>query len=300
MSNDDILQVQDLKDGKLDITSIAQVAMIGTNANTVLNRDGVLIDTLQGRLNKLGLQPPIPYASGITFTDATDSAKTIDTGGVIYGVLGSSRPFTTSGNFQNDLPNFYVVQNTGAIGNVRTDQDNIFIPGTTQTIPKLIILGVNVGEELIAQAIIQAQLVDDVTANAASAASAESAATSAQSTANTANDTANANADAIAALSLPSLYVTSNGKLGGVNYRAWSDGTVEQWASSVLRTGGDSANQIIALAIDMPNSSYEIQTSYDSGVGDRSPLIADNRAISQFSVVFGNNNTTFSWSVRSS
>jgi len=190
MSNDEVLQVQDLKDGKLDITTIAEVAMVGTTADTTTNREGVEIDTLQGRLNKLGFEPPLAYASGITFTGFGDSAKTIDSDGIVYGVLGSSRPFTTTGNFQNDLINFFVVQDRSEIGDVRTTQSNTYDSGTSQnfdaaTASTLSVNGVDVTTKNNSQ--------DSAIANAASLANtANNTANNANSTANTANNTANA------------------------------------------------------------------------------------------------------------
>jgi hypothetical protein len=77
-------------------------------------------------------------------------------------------------------------------GNVRTNGDNTYNSGTTQTMPRLIILGVNIGEELLAQGVIQAQLAIDVQSNAASAQAAQSTATTAINTANSANSAAQA------------------------------------------------------------------------------------------------------------
>ena len=128
----DTLQVADLVNGKLDVGSIAGVAMVGTTADTITNRDGVEIDTLEGRLKKVGFEPPVAYSAGIEFLTAADAVKSFDNGGIVYGCLASSRPFTTTGNFATDEPNFFVIQDTGGSGNVRADQSNTYAPGTTQ------------------------------------------------------------------------------------------------------------------------------------------------------------------------
>lgn len=121
----DPITVTDLENATLDVTTIAETAMVGTDADTTTNREGKVLDTLQGRLNKLGFEPPVAYTAGITFTDSQDAAKTLDESGVIYACLASSRPFTTTGNFANDLPNFFIVQDTGATA-VYAESDNTF------------------------------------------------------------------------------------------------------------------------------------------------------------------------------
>ena len=128
----DTLQVADLVNGKLDVDSLAGVAMVGTTADTITNREGVEIDTLEGRLKKVGFEPPVAYAAGIEFLTPADAVKSFDNGGIVYGCLASSRPFTTTGNFSADEPNFFVIQDTGGSGNVRADQSNTYAPGTTQ------------------------------------------------------------------------------------------------------------------------------------------------------------------------
>ena len=74
-------------------------------------RLGDQIDTLTGRLGKLGYLPPIDYASGILFT-INDNTKTIDRDGIIYAPLSSELPFTTSGVWATDSSNFFVIQNS--------------------------------------------------------------------------------------------------------------------------------------------------------------------------------------------
>ncbi len=133
------LQVADLVNGKLDVETIAGVAMVGTTADTITNRAGDVIDTLEGRLKRVGFEPPLAYAAGIEFLTPADAVKSFDNGGIVYGCLASSRPFTTTGNFAADSVNFFVVQDpTNSAGNVRTDTSNTYAPGTTQTFDKAI------------------------------------------------------------------------------------------------------------------------------------------------------------------
>ena len=134
----DTLQVADLVNGKLDVETIAEVAMVGTTEDTTTNREGVEIDTLEGRLKKVGFEPPLAYAAGIEFLTPADAVKSFDQGGIIYGCLASSRPFTTTGNFSADEPNFFVIQdNNGISGNVRNDSSNTYAPGTTQNLSSI-------------------------------------------------------------------------------------------------------------------------------------------------------------------
>jgi len=129
----DPITVTDLENATLDVTTIGEVAMVGTDADTTTNREGKTLDTLQGRINKIGYEPPVAYGAGITFQDAQDSAKTIEQSGAIYGCIPSARPFTTTGNFAADSVNFFTVQDQlGSNGNVRNDTNNTYSNGTTQ------------------------------------------------------------------------------------------------------------------------------------------------------------------------
>lgn len=180
------IQINDLENAKLNTDTLDRVAMVGTTEDRTTNRAGVVIDTIQGRLKKLGFEPPIAYASGITFSGAIDSVKTIEEAGIIYAVKPSSMPFTTTGNFSNDSANFYVTQG----GQVRTDQSNSYDAGTSQnfdaaTASELSVNGVDLTTKNNSQ--------DSAIANAESAAStANNTANNANSTANSANSTANA------------------------------------------------------------------------------------------------------------
>ena len=67
--------------------------------------------TLNGALKRLGYQPPVVYAAGITFTSNSDNTKTIERNGIVYAPLPSQIPFTTSGTWAGDDENkFFVVQ----------------------------------------------------------------------------------------------------------------------------------------------------------------------------------------------
>ena len=115
------LTITDLDNAKLDTDTISEVAMVGTTSDTTANRDGVVIDTLQGRLKKLGYLPPVAYAAAIAFL-VTDNVKTIDRNGVIYAPIPSALPFTTSGTWGgDDESKFFVIQSTGEIADLQDD-----------------------------------------------------------------------------------------------------------------------------------------------------------------------------------
>lgn len=103
------ISADDLAGLKADITTIDTV--VESPELTTTTKNGVVIDTLAGRLLQLGYLPPVTYAAGITFTDQNDLIKTIDRNGVVYAPLSSAIPFTTSGTWAGDDENkFYVVQ----------------------------------------------------------------------------------------------------------------------------------------------------------------------------------------------
>lgn len=94
--------VKQLANSGLDTVTFGQVTMAdGFTADQTTNRDGVTIDTLEGRLKKLGYEAPIPYAASIVFA-AEDRIKTVEEVGVVYAPLPSALPFTTSGTFIGD------------------------------------------------------------------------------------------------------------------------------------------------------------------------------------------------------
>lgn len=104
------VSIQQLIDAGLDTDTIEQVTMNGGfTADSTINRDNVPIDTLEGRLKKLGFDVPILYAGGIVYA-ANDRTKTVDELGVIYAPLPSALPFTTDGAFSNDAAKFFTVQ----------------------------------------------------------------------------------------------------------------------------------------------------------------------------------------------
>ncbi|MCP4927556.1 MAG: hypothetical protein GY918_00685, partial [Gammaproteobacteria bacterium] len=239
----DTLQIADLVNGKLDVGSIAGVAMVGTTSDTITNREGVEIDTLEGRLKKVGFEPPVAYSAGIEFLTPADAVKSFDQGGIIYGCLASSRPFTTTGNFAADEVNFFVIQNTSGVvqGNVRTDVNNTYAPGTTQSMPALEVNGVDFTAKNAAQ--------DQATASAASAASvADGKAVAAQSTANTANGKANTNTSSIATINARP-YVTQQGGSGNIKFRKWSDGRVEAWGTNQTITQENNTTFTLPLTL---------------------------------------------------
>jgi len=108
----DPVTIQELINAGLDADTLAQVAMSdGYTADTTTNRDAVLIDTVEGRLKKLGYDVPISYAGGIIYL-VGDRTKTIEESGAIYAPLPSALPFTTSGTFVGDDDSrFFTVQN---------------------------------------------------------------------------------------------------------------------------------------------------------------------------------------------
>jgi len=87
-----ILQLQN---AALDAETLAEVCMVGYTADTTTNRDGDVINTLQGQLKLLGYIPPIAYAGSIAFL-GTENTKTIERSGIVYAPLPSALPFTTS------------------------------------------------------------------------------------------------------------------------------------------------------------------------------------------------------------
>ncbi len=289
----DTLQIADLVNGKLDVGSIAGVAMVGTTSDTITNREGVEIDTLEGRLKKVGFEPPVAYSAGIEFLTPADAVKSFDQGGIIYGCLASSRPFTTTGNFAADEVNFFVIQNTSGVvqGNVRTDVNNTYAPGTTQnfdgaTANTLSVDGVDFTTKNAAQ--------DQATASAASAASvADGKAVAAQSTANTANGKANANTTSIATINARP-YVTQQGGSGNKKFRKWSDGRVEVWGTNQTITQEN--NTTFTLPLTLPTSNYAITVTYDDGkLANRAPVIVGNRTTTTFKVTSGNGSATISY-----
>lgn len=110
-----VVTVADLENAKLDVQTIAEVAMVGYSSDTTTNRDGDVINTLQGQLKLLGFQPPVTYAAAIVF-DAMDYTKTISYSGVVYFPDPNALPFTTTGTWvADDELKFFVVQSIGAI-----------------------------------------------------------------------------------------------------------------------------------------------------------------------------------------
>ena len=120
----DEIQIEDLQNAKLDTITIAQVTNVGTLSDTVTNRDGVIIDTLLGRLKLIGFLAPEVYAGGINFA-ANDNVKTISRNGIAYYPIPEQLPFTTSGTWAaDDETKFYVLQ-TGSTVTVAADSVSV-------------------------------------------------------------------------------------------------------------------------------------------------------------------------------
>ena len=104
----------DFDNAEIDLQTTSIVSnsktLSGAPADSTLTRLGDTVDTLNGRLKKLGYTPPIAYAASISF-GALDNVKTIEEAGVIYAPKPSALPFTTSGTFVgDDDARFFVVQ----------------------------------------------------------------------------------------------------------------------------------------------------------------------------------------------
>lgn len=100
--------IEDFDNATLNLQTIEEVSNVNYSQDTTTNRTGTVLDTLQGRLKKLGYEPPIAYAGAISFTVA-DNAKTIERNGLIYAPLASNLPFTTSGTWGGDDENDFLL-----------------------------------------------------------------------------------------------------------------------------------------------------------------------------------------------
>ena len=117
--------VQDFDNAKDDLEFVSKIANVDYTALTATNRDGVVVDTVIGRLAKLGYIPPIAYAGSILFA-INDTTKTIVRSSVVYAPLPDQLPFTTSGTWVGDDENkFFVVQDSGAITALQTNVANL-------------------------------------------------------------------------------------------------------------------------------------------------------------------------------
>lgn len=109
------LTTEDFDNAERDLKTVSAVSNSrdpDTNApiDSYNTRLGDISDTLNGRLKKIGYEPPIAYAGGISFA-LSDNVKTVDESGVIYAPLPSALPFTTSGTWVgDDDARFFVVQ----------------------------------------------------------------------------------------------------------------------------------------------------------------------------------------------
>jgi len=95
------ITVLQLQNAALDAETIAEVAMVGYTSDTTTNRDGDVVNTLQGQLKLLGYIPPVTYAGAISF-GANDRTKTVIRNGITYSPIVTALPFTTSGTWAAD------------------------------------------------------------------------------------------------------------------------------------------------------------------------------------------------------
>lgn len=103
-----VITESDLAGLKSDLQTINDV--VESPDLTTTTKSGREVDTLTGALTKLGYQPPVAYAGGISFT-GSDGTKTIERNGIVYAPLPSALPFTTSGTWAaDDEDKFFVVQ----------------------------------------------------------------------------------------------------------------------------------------------------------------------------------------------
>jgi hypothetical protein len=100
--------IEDFDNATLDLQTVAEVSNVGYSADTTVNRTGTVLDTLNGRLKKLGYEPAIAYSGGIFF-NVNDNAKTIERNGLIYAPKASQLPFTTTGNWATDQTRFLFI-----------------------------------------------------------------------------------------------------------------------------------------------------------------------------------------------
>jgi len=114
-----ILTTTDLENTALDCLFISKVANVDYTSTTATNRDGDVIDTVIGRLARLGYEVPIAYAGSISFL-ATDYTKTIERSGIVYAPVTSALPFTTS-VWGTDAAKFFVIQDTAVTTALVTD-----------------------------------------------------------------------------------------------------------------------------------------------------------------------------------
>ncbi|AZU97853.1 coil containing protein [Vibrio phage LP.2] len=123
MACNDFPTVDDMKQLKLD-SQDENTFMTSTDL-TFTTSTGRTILTLTGLLASGQYLPPVPYAAGISFTEA-DYTKTIERNGIVYAPLPSQIPFTTSGTWTGDDENkFFVVQGV-TVDSLPTYTDLVF------------------------------------------------------------------------------------------------------------------------------------------------------------------------------
>ena len=136
--------VEQLANAGLDSKTLADVAMSdGFTGASTENRDGVSIDTVEGRLAKMGYEVPEAYAGGISFGTG-DRVKTVIESGVIYAPLATSLPFVTDGNFANDADKFFVIQ-SGTQINTQSANDILSVDYTNLIPTSIFVSGFSAG-----------------------------------------------------------------------------------------------------------------------------------------------------------
>jgi len=121
--------IEDFDNATLDLQTVAEVSNVNYLSDTTANRSGDTLDTLQGRLKKLGYVPAIAYAGGISF-GTNDNAKTIERDGLIYAPLASQLPFTTTGTWATDQANFlFIAQNESSVSEVGFQYNHLATAG---------------------------------------------------------------------------------------------------------------------------------------------------------------------------
>ena len=98
------LTIADLDNGKRDLETVDAVA--NSQADSTLTRYGQHTLTLAGALRRLGWRPPLPYAPGLSITEAT---TTVERDGIVYRPDPTLVPFVTGAW---DPGQWRVLQNT--------------------------------------------------------------------------------------------------------------------------------------------------------------------------------------------
>ena len=130
------LTPQDLDNAELDAELFARVALVNYSGPTTTNRAGTVIDTLEGRLSRIGLETPFGYVAG---AEITRRSQTVNYNSVRYSYIGGL-PYTLPPAFVpslwSQIPDLEdIASNTAAIGqntaNIQANADAIANISTT-------------------------------------------------------------------------------------------------------------------------------------------------------------------------